>query len=159
MNLYSHAGRTKSCQRDSRHLPLCTKREATSRRESLQHSSGEEEAPDPDPDVEARQHFWSIMRNHIFRNHVTNSCTPQEHWCWEFLAWCRITDGKYSSNEFVEHNHRYIASPSWRRLHACSSTSNPKNIRNRSETLTIYLRTRDNSACELHKTSSKTTKL
>ena len=37
----------------------------------------------------------------------------------------------------------YIASPSWRRLHACSSTSHPKNIRNRFETLTIYLRTRD----------------
>ena len=42
-------------------------------RESQQHSSEEqEEARDPDPDVEARQHFWSILGNYIFRNHVAS---------------------------------------------------------------------------------------
>ena len=40
-------------------------------RESRRHSEGEtEEARDPDPDVEARQDFWSIVGN----SHISESC-------------------------------------------------------------------------------------
>ena len=39
-------------------------------RECQQHFSEQEEARDPDPDVETRQDFWSLMGNNIYRNHV-----------------------------------------------------------------------------------------
>ena len=40
-------------------------------RESLQDSSEEkEEARDADPDIEAQQDFWNIMRDCTCRNHV-----------------------------------------------------------------------------------------
>ena len=40
-------------------------------RQSQQNSSEEkEEARDADPDIEARQDFWKIMRDYIYRNHV-----------------------------------------------------------------------------------------
>ena len=47
-----------SCKKDSRYLPL-HKAASDFMRESQQHS--QEEARDPDPDVEARQDFCSWM--------------------------------------------------------------------------------------------------
>ena len=39
------------------------------RRESQQHSSGKK-VRNPDPDVEARQDFWSIIGDYVYRDHV-----------------------------------------------------------------------------------------
>ena len=63
MNLYSRAGRAKSCKKSSRFKQLYTKREATSRKnlnKILQKIK--EEARDPSPDVEARHYEvrWDI---------------------------------------------------------------------------------------------------
>ena len=63
--LQSHAGRAKACKKDSRYLPMCTNLLAISCENLRPHSSEEqEEARDPDPDVEARQHC-SVMRHYI----------------------------------------------------------------------------------------------
>ena len=57
MKLYSRAG-PKSCKKESRDPPLCTKQEAISG-ENLNN-----------PDVEARQDFWKTVGDDISRNHV-----------------------------------------------------------------------------------------
>ena len=49
-------------------------------RETRKHSEGEtEEARDPDPDVEARQYFWSIVKFTYFGIilHGTKVCVPK----------------------------------------------------------------------------------
>ena len=70
MNLYSWAGREKSCKKDSRYLLLCTKGEASSCRNLANILQKKEEARDPDPAVAAPQDFWSVMGDYIYRNHV-----------------------------------------------------------------------------------------
>ena len=51
-------------------------------RETQQTSAEEKEgAQDPDPDVEVRQDFWSIMGDDIYWNHVaprTKLCVPKD---------------------------------------------------------------------------------
>ena len=60
------------------------------RRESQQYSSEEkEEARDPDPDVEVRQDFWSILGNYICRNHValrTKLYVPKDDLRFQWIA-------------------------------------------------------------------------
>ena len=70
MNLYAHAERAKYCKNGSRHPPSCTKRVATPGKNLKEKPSEEGEARDPDPDLEARQDFWSIVRDCMSRNHV-----------------------------------------------------------------------------------------
>ena len=70
MSLYSHAERAKSFKSDSRYPPLSAMRSSDPTRESQQNSSEEKEARDqaPDPDVEARKDFWSMVGNYMCRN-------------------------------------------------------------------------------------------
>ena len=53
-----------------------------------------------------------------------------QHWSWNYIAWCRITDGVRSSNELVDTVKCVLHLSSWRRLQACSWNSGPKAFRN-----------------------------
>ena len=64
--------------------PLFTavyKAEGVLKREYQQHSSEEAWDQDSDPDVEARQDFWSVMGDYIYWNHVaprSKLCVPKD---------------------------------------------------------------------------------
>ena len=71
INLCSCAGRTKSLEKYSHYPLLCTQRLTTSDENLNTTLPKKRRSRDPDPDVEARQDFWRIMRDYTYRNHVT----------------------------------------------------------------------------------------
>ena len=81
VSLYSHAGRAKSCKKDCRYPLVCTKRGAPSGENLNTLLQKRRISRDPDPDVEARQDFCSIMEGSIYRNRVapkTKLCVPKD---------------------------------------------------------------------------------
>ena len=79
---------------------------------------------------------------------------PQQHWSWNYIAWCKITDGGYSSNEFVGHNHGHGTFPKLEATPSLCIEIKSQNIMNHLKTSMMYFRTRDHSAWTLHYTSS-----
>ena len=83
-NLYHHAGRTKSCKKDSRYPPLCTKRwERPQARISTKFTRRERRSPRSSFRCRSSTRFLEYYRRftYIYRNHVaprTKLCVPKD---------------------------------------------------------------------------------
>ena len=66
-----HAEQAKYCKKGSRYPPFVCQAESDLKQEFQEQTSEEEGyVRDPDPDVEARHDFWSIVGDYMNRNHV-----------------------------------------------------------------------------------------
>ena len=119
--LYSHTRRAKSSKKESRYLPLCTKRDSDFMRESQPNSSDEiEECPRSRSRCRSStRFFWSVVGDYIFLNHVaprTKLYVPTN----DFPTLLNYVDVQRQTKTRIEvpheANHRWLLEHGWREV-------------------------------------------